>query len=264
MRPRLAPQVQLPQYQGSTTTFHPKFSNGRSAKNIKMQANLNELLKALRRTLPSSELEISRLDEVPNIRLALIKSNFPTGPLPEQVMRDVIAKPAYWAFCWGSGLALAKWLIDNPAVVKNKRVADIGSGSGVVAIAAKQAGAAKVWACDNDKQALLATKTNAELNHTDIQLCADIDDLPKDLDLILMADVLYDRSNFALLEKIKALNGILLIADSRIATIDDPDFSLFHQAEALTLPNLGEFDEFKSVRFFVTGSPDALLLNSQV
>ena len=73
-----------------------------------MQANLNELLKALRLTLPSSELEISRLDEVPNIRLALIKSNFPTGPLPEQVMRDVIAKPAYWAFCWGSGLALAK------------------------------------------------------------------------------------------------------------------------------------------------------------
>jgi hypothetical protein len=59
-----------------------------------MQANLNELLKALRLTLPSSELEISSLDEVPNIRLALIKSNFPTGPLSEQVMRDVIAKPA--------------------------------------------------------------------------------------------------------------------------------------------------------------------------
>ena len=224
-----------------------------------MQANLNELLKALRLTLPSSELEISRLDEVPNIRLAPIKSNFPTGLLPEQVMRDVIAKPAYWAFCWGSSLALAQWLTDHPTVVKNKRVADIGSGSGVVAIAAKQAGATQVWGCDNDEQALLATQTNAELNHVDIKLCADISDLPKDLDLILMADVLYDRSNFALVKKIKALNGTLLIADSRIANIEDPDFTLFHQAEALTLPNLGEFDEFKTVRFFVTGRPQTLL-----
>ncbi len=224
-----------------------------------MQANLNKLREALRLTLPSAELEISSPDEVPNIQLALINSNFPTGPLPEQVMRDVIAKPAYWAFCWGSGLALAQWLTDHPTVVKNKRVADIGSGSGVVAIAAKQAGATQVWGCDNDEQALLATQTNAELNHVDIKLCADISDLPKDLDLILMADVLYDRSNFALVKKIKALNGTLLIADSRIANIEDPDFTLFHQAEALTLPNLGEFDEFKTVRFFVTGRPQTLL-----
>ena len=224
-----------------------------------MQANLTELLEALRRTLPSAELEISTLDRVPTIQLALINSNFPTGPLPEQVMRDVIAKPAYWAFCWGSGLALAQWLTNNPKVVANKRVADVGSGSGVAAIAAKQAGAAHVWACDNDQQALLATKTNAELNQVDIELCADINDLPQDLDLILMADVLYDRSNFALVEKIKALNGTLLIADSRIAHIDDPDFTLFHQAEALTLPNLGEFDEFKTVRFFVTGDPLGLM-----
>ena len=68
----------------------------------------------------------------------------------------------------------------------------MGSGSGVAAIAAKQAGAAKVWvwACDNDKQALLATKTNAELNQVDIELCANINDLPQDLVLLLiMADV---------------------------------------------------------------------------
>ena len=74
-----------------------------------------------------------------------------------------------------------------------------------------------------------------------------------------MADVLYDSSNFALVEKIKTLNGTLIIADSRITTIDDPDFTLFHEAEALTLPNLGEFDEFKTVRFFVTGKPKRLL-----
>ena len=74
-----------------------------------------------------------------------------------------------------------------------------------------------------------------------------------------MADFLYDRSNFALVEKITTPNDTLLIADSRIANIDDPDFTLFHQAEALTLPNLGEFDEFKTVHFFVTGKPQTLL-----
>ena len=105
----------------------------------------------------------------------------------------------------------------------------------------------------------MATKTNAELNQVDIELCAGINDLPQDLDLLLMADVLYNRSNFALVEKITTPNGTLLIADSRIANIDDPDFTLFHQAEALTLPNLGEFDEFKTVRFFVTGKPQTLL-----
>ena len=224
-----------------------------------MQTNLNELLKALRLTLSSAELKISSLDDVSNIHLPLINSNFPTGPLSQEVMHKVIAKPAYWAFCRGSGLALAAWLTENTNVVKNKRVADIGAGSGVVAIAAKQAGAAQVWGCDNDQQALLATKTNAELNQVDIELCAGIKDLTQDLDLLLMTDVLHDRSNFALVEKITTPNGTLLSADSRIAAIDDPDFTLFHQAEALTLPNLGEFDEFKTVRFFVTGKPQTLL-----
>ena len=118
-----------------------------------MQTTLNELLEALRLTPPSAELEISSLDAVPNIHLALVNSNSLTGPLPQEVMHNVIAKPAYWACCWGSGLSLVKWLTENPNVVKNKRVADIGAGSGVVTIAAKQAGAAWGWGCDNDKQA---------------------------------------------------------------------------------------------------------------
>jgi predicted nicotinamide N-methyase len=219
---------------------------------------LNHLRDALRLTLPNADLEIFRLREAP-IQLALINSDFPTGPLPQQVMRDVLAQPAYWAFCWGSGIALAQWITQNPHSVRGKRVADVGSGSGVVAIAAKQAGAEIVWACDNDDNALLASNTNAALNEVDIQLSSDIKDLPTDLDLILMADVLYDRSNFALVETIKSFNTPLLIADSRIAQIEDSDFALFHTSQALTLPNLGEFDEFKTVRFFTT-STSALLL----
>ena len=63
-----------------------------------MHANLKQLLEALRLTLPLTELEISKLDKVHSIQLALINSDFPTGPVPERVMRDVIAKPAYLEF----------------------------------------------------------------------------------------------------------------------------------------------------------------------
>jgi ribosomal protein L11 methyltransferase len=44
------------------------------------------------------------------------------------------------------------------------RVIDYGCGSGILAIAAARLGAASVWATDNDPQALLATRENADRN----------------------------------------------------------------------------------------------------
>jgi len=43
-------------------------------------------------------------------------------------------------------------------------VLDYGCGSGVLALAALALGASHAWACDNDPQALVATRANAELN----------------------------------------------------------------------------------------------------
>ncbi len=211
---------------------------------------MNQSLAALRRTLPDAKLEITRLPRVEQIQLALINADYQTGPLPADVMHAVIAKPAYWAFCWGSGLALARWLFQNPGVVADKRVVDVGCGCGIGAIAAKLAGAAQVVACDNDDDALLITQTNAQLNGTELEYVQDAADLTADFDLVLMADVLYDRSNYPLLQWVKGLAQQTIVADSRISQIDDADFQLFHQSEALTYPNLGEFDEFKDVRFF--------------
>ena len=65
-----------------------------------------------------------------------------------------------------------------------------------------------------------------------------------------MADVLYDKSNYPLLSKAKSLANSIIVADSRVHAIDDLDFEVFHTSEALTYPNLGEFDEFRDVRFF--------------
>ena len=219
-------------------------------RHVELEVNLAESEAALRRTLPDARLQITAPPAFAQIKLALINSDFQTGPLPASVMHAVIAKPAYWAFCWGSGLALARWLLQNPEVVANKRVADVGCGCGIGAIAAKIAGAAHVIACDNDPDALVNAQANAGLNDVHLAFCEDFAHLDGDLDLILMADVLYDKSNYPLLSKAKCLAKSIIVADSRVRTIDDLDFAVFHTSEALTYPNLGEFDEFRDVQFF--------------
>ena len=205
---------------------------------------------ALQRTLPDARLQVATLPTVEQIQLALIDADYQTGPLQADVMQAVIARPAYWAFCWGSGLALARWLLQNPDVVAGKRVADVGCGCGIGAIAAKMAGAKKVVACDNDQDALLSARTNAELNNVSLAFADDVARLENGFDLILMADVLYDQNNYPLLQMAKSLTQTIIVADSRVQSIEDTDFTIFHRSEGLTYPNIGEFDEFRHVRFF--------------
>lgn len=183
------------------------------------------------------------------LRLALINADFPTGPLPAEVMHSVVAQPAYWAFCWGSGQALARYLLENPALVANKRCLDLGSGSGVAGIAAAIAGAAEVIACDIDDDAALATRYNALLNDVAITLIDDFTRAPT-FDAVLMADVLYDASNLPLLASARAASKEVWVADSRIAELADPDYELRAELNALTIPNLGEFDEFGVTRIW--------------
>ena len=205
----------------------------------------------LQRTIPQARIEAVSLPGITNMCLGLINEDFPTGPLDGDTMHAIIAEPAYWAFCWGSGLATAQWLFEQPQTVQGLKIGDLGCGSGVVGIAAKLAGAAQVWCCDNDEDALAATVANAQANGADIHTTADIKLLPDKLDVLFLADVLYDRSNFALIEKAKLKAKTLIIADSRVTDVEDPSFTVTHRRQALTFPNLGEFDEFKNVQFFV-------------
>ncbi len=208
------------------------------------------LQRCLQRTLPSAFLEISPVPGIPSLQLALINADFDTGPLEPDVMRRVIAEPAYWAFCWGSGLALAQWLLDEPWLVAGRRVLDFGSGSGIAGLAAAKAGAETVTACDSDPDAQRATLTNAVLNEVEVSAIGSLARLEQPVDLVLVADVLYDRANLELLETLEQLGAELLIADSRIDDLSDYGYQVIGQRSALTTPNLGEFDEFKTVRFF--------------
>lgn len=195
-------------------------------------------------------IALTRLPDCEQIRLALIGADFPLGPLPPEVMRDVIAAPAYWAFCWGSGLALAQFLLRERHWVRGRSVLDLGAGSGVAAIAAKLAGARRVIACDTDAAALESVRVNAAINDTVIETLNDLDALAGPVDIVLMADVLYDRGNLPLLDRASAAASEVLVADSRIRVLPDDRFRLITQLNARTYPNLGEFDEFTTVRVF--------------
>jgi predicted nicotinamide N-methyase len=101
--------------------------------------------------------------------------------------------PPYWASVWAGGQALARHLLDHPELAAGRRVLDLATGSGLVAIAAALAGADRVAANDVDPYALAAVTVNARANRVTVAASGgDLLDGPIDADLLLAGDVLYD------------------------------------------------------------------------
>ena len=101
---------------------------------------------------------------VPEIRLHLAHESVPLWQKTEEELGEIGLPPPFWAFAWAGGQALARYVIDNPETVKAKKVLDLASGSGLVAIAAVKAGAAHVLAADIDAFAVAAIKLNLTHN----------------------------------------------------------------------------------------------------
>jgi len=105
-------------------------------------------------------------------------------PEPEAV--NILLDPGL-AFGTGTHPTTAmclEWLADHPPV--NQQVIDYGCGSGILAIAAAKLGASHVEAIDNDPQALLATRTNAEANQINQYIeCKGVDIAPSACDTLL-------------------------------------------------------------------------------
>ncbi len=103
--------------------------------------------------------------------------------------------PPYWSVAWPGGLALARLLLDHPDLVRGRRVLDLGSGSGLCAIAAAISGAASVVAVDIDPVACMAVEINAGRNSVAVEVvCADlIGSEAARWDVVLGADLWYER-----------------------------------------------------------------------
>src|ERR1700750_1806207 len=92
----------------------------------------------------------------PEIRLGLADEAVPIWQKTEEELGAMGLPLPFWAFAWAGGQALARYALDNPEIVAGREVLDFGSGSGMVAIAAAQAGAASVTAVDIDPFAAAA------------------------------------------------------------------------------------------------------------
>jgi predicted nicotinamide N-methyase len=104
--------------------------------------------------------------------------------------------PPFFAFSWAGGQALARHILDRPGLVAGRRVLDLASGSGLVAIAAAKAGAAHVRAVEIDPLAIAAIRINAEANGVAVSAeLADILDQGKgDAEVVFAGDVFYSRA----------------------------------------------------------------------
>ena len=140
-------------------------------------------------------LHLTSAPLVPEVRLFLAED--PTilwARLESGASRHLPAP--FWASAWSGGQALARYVLDHPDVVAKRRVLDLASGSGIVAIAAGLAGAASVTANDIDPYSAVAIQANTEANavRVDMLLTDILDTDLRALDefsVVLAGDVLY-------------------------------------------------------------------------
>lgn len=108
----------------------------------------------------------------------------------------------FWAMVWPGGQALARHVLDHPELVSGRTVADIGTGSGIVAMAAARAGARRTIAVDIDPVSRTAAELNAAANGVAVEaLCENwVGRTDLAVDVLLLADVWYEREQAAAME----------------------------------------------------------------
>jgi predicted nicotinamide N-methyase len=127
--------------------------------------------------------------------------------------------PPFWAFAWPGGQALARYLLDHRDLVAGRAVLDLGSGSGLVAIAAAMAGAATVLASEIDPLAVAAIGLNALANAVPAPaVLGDVlDGDGEGAEVVLAGDVWYSRT---LAERVLGLIERATARGARVLTGD--------------------------------------------
>ena len=131
------------------------------------------------------DIRLHLADEVLTVwRAVQIETGDPEAALP------------YWAVAWSGGLAIGHYLREHPEAVLGRRVFDLGSGSGLCAIAAMRAGAARATGADIDAFAAAAIQLNARANGCRVTVVRRdvLDEEPPDVDVILAGDCWYEAA----------------------------------------------------------------------
>ncbi len=131
---------------------------------------------------------------VPEIKLHLATEITPIWEATEADLARMNLPPPYWAFAWPGGQALTRFVLDHPDWVKGKRVLDFAAGSGLSAIGAAMAGAARVEAAEIDDFASAAIALNARTNNVAIHLVnEDLIGVDPRWEIVLAGDVCYEK-----------------------------------------------------------------------
>ncbi|EUB97466.1 ribosomal L11 methyltransferase [Rhizobium sp. CF080] len=176
------------------------------------------------RTFVLENTDLVSPPHVPEIRLHLASEAHDLWLKTEEDLQEIGLQPPYWAFAWAGGQGLARYILDHPETVAGRRVMDFASGSGLVAIAAKFAGAADVLAADIDPWAASAIALNAAANEVEIRSTAE-DQLGRavEAEVILAGDVFYDwEFAAALIPWLTRLAG-----EGKLVLVGDPGRSYF-------------------------------------
>jgi len=156
----------------------------------------------------------------PEISLYLADESVPIWTKTEDELGEMGLPPPFWAFAWAGGQALARYLLDHPALVAGETVLDLAAGSGLVGIAAAIAGAQTVMSSDIDAFACVAVRVNAQANN--VHLAARSEDLlaavgDERWDVIAAGDIFYEKDTaeraFAFLAKQATRGTTVLIGD---------------------------------------------------
>lgn len=130
---------------------------------------------------------------VPEIPLYLASEITPIWQATESWLHETGTEPPFWAFAWPGSVAMARHMLDAPALARGRRVLDFAAGCGLAAIAAAKCGAAGVEAAEIDPLAIAAIRVNAALNGSAVTaLEGDVVGQPCRWDLILCGDVCYE------------------------------------------------------------------------
>jgi predicted nicotinamide N-methyase len=191
---------------------------------------------------------LAPVPHVPEIRLYCADEAIELWERTESAAGRTGLAPPFWAFAWAGGQALARYVLDHPALVAGRRVLDFAAGSGLVAVAAALAGAASVTAAEIDPLAVAAARLNAEANRVTVtavlrDLC---DDDGAGFDVVLAGDVCYSRPMvdrvLPFLDRARAHGALVLLGDPGRAYLPQRRLRRLHRADVPVIRSLEDAD----------------------
>ncbi len=165
------------------------------------------------------ETRLTLVPFVPEVSLYMADDAIALWETTESARGEIGLPPPFWAFAWAGGVAVARYVLDHPELVRGRTVLDVAAGSGLVGIAAARCGAVSVRAAEIDAYAVAAIGVNAEANG--VRVDAAVEDLLDGdggpAEVVLAGDVFYERGMAArflpFLERARARGAVVIVGD---------------------------------------------------